>query len=155
MLTNDHVALIMSMNPKRLVLIGDPSQLFPVGSGKPFRDLIDLARGEIGAPFSVPVAELEAMPRAETGHRLGRSYIRFMVARSILTRSSISSRSWNQIGTPELQGRHPLSLPRMSLIAGCSFSVSESLVPFGTVTLSTGCTPSRTSWISAYFWLGI
>ena len=43
-------------------------------------DLIDLARGEIGAPFSVPVAELEAMPRAETGHRLGRSYIRFMVA---------------------------------------------------------------------------
>ena len=42
-------------------------------------DLIDLARGEIGAPFSVPVAELEAMPRAETGHRLGRSYIRFMV----------------------------------------------------------------------------
>ena len=43
-------------------------------------DLIDLARGEIGAPFSVPVAELEAMPRAETGHRLGRSYLRFMVA---------------------------------------------------------------------------
>ncbi len=43
-------------------------------------DLIDLARGEIGAPFSVPVAELEAMPRAETGHRPGRSYIRFMVA---------------------------------------------------------------------------
>jgi len=42
-------------------------------------DLIDIARGEVGAPFSVPVAELEAMPPAATGHRLGRSYVRFMV----------------------------------------------------------------------------
>ncbi len=43
-------------------------------------DLIDIARGEIGAPFSVPVAELEAMPPAPSGHRLGRAYIRFTVA---------------------------------------------------------------------------
>ncbi|MDE2595786.1 MAG: homoserine dehydrogenase [Sphingomonadales bacterium] len=43
-------------------------------------DLIDIARGEIGAPFSVPVAELEAMAPADTGHRLGRAYIRFAVA---------------------------------------------------------------------------
>ena len=43
-------------------------------------DLIDIARGEIGAPFSVPVAELAAMPPANSGHRLGRSYIRFTVA---------------------------------------------------------------------------
>lgn len=48
-------------------------------------DLIDIARstmggGEVGAPFSVPVAELEAMAPADTGHRLSRSYIRFMVA---------------------------------------------------------------------------
>ena len=43
-------------------------------------DLIDIARGDIGAPFSVPVAELEAMPPAETGHRMGRAYIRFAVA---------------------------------------------------------------------------
>ncbi len=48
-------------------------------------DLIDIARsvgsgGDIGAPFSVPVAELEAMPPAATGHRLGRAYIRFCVA---------------------------------------------------------------------------
>lgn len=43
-------------------------------------DLIDIARGEIGAPFSVPVAELEAMGPAATGHRLGRSYVRFMVS---------------------------------------------------------------------------
>lgn len=43
-------------------------------------DLIDIARGEIGATFSVPVAELEALPAAATGHRRSRAYIRFMVA---------------------------------------------------------------------------
>ena len=47
-------------------------------------DLIDIARsqagGEIGSAFSVPVGELEAMPPANAGHRLGRSYIRFTVA---------------------------------------------------------------------------
>jgi len=43
-------------------------------------DLIDIARGEIGAPFSVPVAELEALDRASTGHRTGRAYVRFIVA---------------------------------------------------------------------------
>ena len=31
-------------------------------------------------PFSVPVAELEAKGPADTGHRLSRSYLRFMVA---------------------------------------------------------------------------
>ena len=48
-------------------------------------DLIDIARsiarsGEAGPPFSVPVAELEAMAPADTGHRKGRAYVRFMVA---------------------------------------------------------------------------
>ncbi|MEO5597202.1 MAG: homoserine dehydrogenase [Novosphingobium sp.] len=43
-------------------------------------DIIDIARGEIGAPFSVPVAELEALAPAASGHRLGRAYIRFHVA---------------------------------------------------------------------------
>ena len=48
-------------------------------------DLIDIARdldrsGEIGAPFSIPVAELEAMPPAEAGHRIGSAYLRFVVA---------------------------------------------------------------------------
>jgi homoserine dehydrogenase len=48
-------------------------------------DLIDIARaqtfgGEIGAPFSVPVAELETLPPAASGHRLSRSYLRFVVA---------------------------------------------------------------------------
>ena len=43
-------------------------------------DLIDIARGELGAAFSVPVGELEDLPPAATGHRLGRAYLRFMVA---------------------------------------------------------------------------
>src|SRR5689334_11991780 len=72
-----------------------------------------------------------------------------MVARSTFTRFSISSCSWNTIGTPELQGRQPFSLPSRSLIVGCSRTVSARLVPLGTVTLSMGCTPSRTSWILA------
>jgi homoserine dehydrogenase len=48
-------------------------------------DLIDIARstmsgGEVGNAFSMPVAELETLGPAETGHRLGRAYLRFMVA---------------------------------------------------------------------------
>ncbi|MBW8785410.1 MAG: homoserine dehydrogenase [Novosphingobium sp.] len=43
-------------------------------------DLIDIARGEVGCPFSVPVAELEALPPADSGHRMGRAYLRFLVA---------------------------------------------------------------------------
>ena len=42
-------------------------------------DLIDIARGEIGAPFSVPVGELVPMAPADAGERTGRSYIRFTV----------------------------------------------------------------------------
>jgi len=42
-------------------------------------DIIDIARGEAGVPFSIPVAELETMPPAHSGHRLGRAYIRFIV----------------------------------------------------------------------------
>ena len=43
-------------------------------------DLIDIARGEIGAPFSIPSAEMAPMPRAGAGHRTGRTYLRFTVA---------------------------------------------------------------------------
>jgi homoserine dehydrogenase len=43
-------------------------------------DLIDIARGEAGPAFSVPVAALEAMPPAASGHRTSRAYIRFVVA---------------------------------------------------------------------------
>ena len=43
-------------------------------------DLIDIARGDIGAPFSVPVAALEARAPADAGHRANRTYLRFTVA---------------------------------------------------------------------------
>ena len=43
-------------------------------------DLIDIARGDIGAPFSIPAAELEVAAPAETGHRTGKAYLRFTVA---------------------------------------------------------------------------
>ncbi|MDD3799791.1 MAG: homoserine dehydrogenase [Novosphingobium sp.] len=42
-------------------------------------DIIDIARGEKGAAFSMSAGELEAMEPASTGHRVGRSYIRFTV----------------------------------------------------------------------------
>jgi homoserine dehydrogenase len=48
-------------------------------------DLIDIARqtsegDKIGAPFSIPVAALEAMPPAPSGNRLAKVYLRFVVA---------------------------------------------------------------------------
>ena len=42
-------------------------------------DLIDIARGDLGAPFSAPVEELETFPPADPGNRIGRDYIRFTV----------------------------------------------------------------------------
>jgi homoserine dehydrogenase len=43
-------------------------------------DLIDIARGTSGAPFSLPAGELQRMARADPGGRIGRDYIRFTVA---------------------------------------------------------------------------
>ena len=43
-------------------------------------DLIDIAREEVGAPLSVPVAQLIAMDPVEPGHRVGSTYLRFTVA---------------------------------------------------------------------------
>ncbi|AIT80168.1 homoserine dehydrogenase [Novosphingobium pentaromativorans] len=42
-------------------------------------DIIDIARGEKGAAFSMPASELEDIAPAPTGHRFGRSYLRFIV----------------------------------------------------------------------------
>ncbi len=42
-------------------------------------DLIDIARGDSGAPFSVPVEELEPFAPADPDNRVGRDYIRFTV----------------------------------------------------------------------------
>ncbi len=43
-------------------------------------DLIDIARGEYGPPFAMPVASLTAAAKADSGERHGRAYLRFTVA---------------------------------------------------------------------------
>ncbi len=43
-------------------------------------DLIDIARGETGPAFAMPVASLARSGRASAGERVGKSYIRFIVA---------------------------------------------------------------------------
>lgn len=42
-------------------------------------DLIDVARGEYGPAFAMPVESLDRLPRADAGRRIGRSYLRFKV----------------------------------------------------------------------------
>ncbi len=42
-------------------------------------DLIDIARGDLGPPFSVSVDALETIMQADPGERQGRDYIRFSV----------------------------------------------------------------------------
>jgi homoserine dehydrogenase len=43
-------------------------------------DLIDIARGEYGAPYAMPSDALAAMEPADSGKRRGRAYLRFTVA---------------------------------------------------------------------------
>jgi len=43
-------------------------------------DLIDIARGDAGTVFAVPASKMEPCQRAESGNRIGKSYIRFVVA---------------------------------------------------------------------------
>lgn len=43
-------------------------------------DLVDIARKETGPAFSMPSAELEALPRAASAHRIGKTYLRMVVA---------------------------------------------------------------------------
>lgn len=43
-------------------------------------DLIDVARGEVGPAFAMPVASLAELPAAKSGERRGRAYLRFTVA---------------------------------------------------------------------------
>ncbi len=43
-------------------------------------DLIDIARKEIGPAFSMPSTDLEKLPRATSAHRIGKTYLRMLVA---------------------------------------------------------------------------
>lgn len=42
-------------------------------------DIIDIARGDAGAPFSIPMEQLQRMAPTEPGHRMERTYLRFTV----------------------------------------------------------------------------
>jgi homoserine dehydrogenase len=76
-------------------------------------DLIDIARGQGGSPFSVPVADLLPMAAAEPGERRGRTYVRFTVAdrpgvlaeiTAAMRDAEVSIESLIQQGEPNLTG---------------------------------------------------
>ena len=96
-------------------------------------DLIDIARGEIGAPFSVPVEELESLAPAASGHRTGRSYVRFIVAdrpgvlaeiTAAMRDAGVSIESLIQKGRSETEGE---VLVAMVTHEGPESAVSEAL----------------------------
>jgi homoserine dehydrogenase len=96
-------------------------------------DLIDIARGEIGATFSVPVGELAPMAPAESGHRMGRTYVRFTVTdrpgvlaeiTAAMRDAGVSIESLIQQGRPEEGGE---VLVAMVTHEGPESSVSEAL----------------------------
>ena len=43
-------------------------------------DLIDIARGDAGTVFAAPASQMQSCERAESGNRVGKSYVRFIVA---------------------------------------------------------------------------
>jgi homoserine dehydrogenase len=96
-------------------------------------DLIDIARGDIGAPFSVPVRALEPRPRADAGHRVNRTYLRFTVAdrpgvlaeiATAMRDAGVSIESLIQQGRPEEGGE---VLVAMVTHEGPEASVAEAL----------------------------
>lgn len=60
---NDLMGLIISLRPKRIILAGDPSQLEPMGAGKPFHDYISAAREGL-MNDKIVLAELKTDHRA-------------------------------------------------------------------------------------------
>jgi homoserine dehydrogenase len=100
-------------------------------------DLIDIARGDIGAPFSIPVAELGEAPPAETGHRIGSAYIRFNVAdrpgalaeiTAAMRDAGVSIESLIQKGTPgPVAGDADVVLVHMVTHDGPESAIDEAL----------------------------
>jgi exodeoxyribonuclease V alpha subunit len=64
------LAEVVQRKPKRLILVGDPSQLPPVGRGQPFHDLIDL-RPDLVASLTTCYRATEAVFQAATAIRSG------------------------------------------------------------------------------------
>jgi homoserine dehydrogenase len=82
-------------------------------------DLIDIARGDAGCPFSVPVDELQGLGKADAGHRTSRAYLRFTVAdrpgvlaeiTAAMRDAGVSIESLIQKGRPEEGGEVLLAI---------------------------------------------
>jgi homoserine dehydrogenase len=80
-------------------------------------DLIDIARGNQTAPFSLPVGSLETVAAADPGHRRVRAYMRFTVAdrpgvlaeiTAAMRDAGVSIESMIQHGRPEDDGLEPV-----------------------------------------------
>ena len=69
----------------------------------------DIARGEIGPAFSMPVRELDKVGRAETGHRTGKCYLRFEVADRPGVLAEITAAMDGWLSSPPVSMRAELS----------------------------------------------
>lgn len=76
-------------------------------------DLIDIARGTVCAPFSLPVAAMQKAAPADPGNRISRAYLRFVVAdrpgvlaeiTAAMRDAGVSIESMIQHGHPEEDG---------------------------------------------------
>ena len=94
-------------------------------------DVIDIARGNVGAPLSLPVARLQPSAPADPGHRVNRSYMRFVVAdrpgvlaeiTAAMRDAGVSIESMIQHGHPADDGDEPV------LVAIVSHEAPESAV---------------------------
>jgi homoserine dehydrogenase len=101
-------------------------------------DLIDIARGDTGAPFSLPAAQLATLAPAETGHRRSRAYLRFSVAdrpgvlaeiTAAMRDAGVSIESLIQKGRPEEGGPEGLGEVLVAIVTheGPERCVSEAL----------------------------
>lgn len=93
-------------------------------------DLIDIARGNVGAPFSLPVSLLEGARAADAGHRLGRHYMRFTVADrpGVLAEITAAMRDAGVSIESMIQHGHPLDGLDPVLVAIVSHEGPESAV---------------------------
>ncbi|MBT0667738.1 homoserine dehydrogenase [Novosphingobium profundi] len=82
-------------------------------------DIIEVARGEKGPAFAMPVDELEAMAPAASGHRVSSSYIRFTVPdrpgvlaeiTAAMRDAGVSIESMIQKGDPDQDGEVILAI---------------------------------------------
>ena len=70
MVSADLMAELVRREPKKLILVGDPAQLAPVGKGQPFHDLLKLRKSDV-AKLTKCYRASEAVYKAATCIRAG------------------------------------------------------------------------------------